>query len=141
MATPDKNLDDILKGGRPASKPEPGSKTDDPDDNGPCAARLKDKWITALTIQHHNKAWESFQYTGIGTHSTFTPERFEVIFVGHDAKWRLTAEGRNLWTIYNGIIQHRIEWLKAADRDFGPEAAPYIKSIEVTEVREEPGAR
>jgi hypothetical protein len=122
-------LDEHLKGIKPVKEEE--------DDPGPCASRAKDKWITALTIKHAKKAWESFQYQGIGTRSTFTPEKFEVVFVGHEEKWRMTVTGRNLWVVYNLIVQHRLEWLRAADRDFAEDGQPIVLAIEVVEVKEE----
>jgi hypothetical protein len=133
MATPGKNLDDLLK--MTPDKAKPDSKPDD-GDVGPCAARVKDRWVTALTIKHHKKAWDSFQYNGIGTHSTFTPEKFEVVFVAHDRKWRVAVEGRSLWTIYNSIIQHRLEWIEEAIRDFAGDSEPLIKKVEVVEIEE-----
>lgn len=122
-------LEQVLGSVRPPKEKEE-------DDLGPCAARAKDRWVTALTIKHHNKAWDSFQYIGIGTHSTFTPEKFEVIFVGHEQKWRMTVTGRNLWTIYNLIVQHRLEWIVAAHRDFAGDGQPIILKIEVVELKE-----
>jgi hypothetical protein len=129
VATPDNgDLKDILLTTKPQKKDE--------DDPGPCAARAKDRWVTALTVKHAKKAWESFQYPGIATRSTFTPTKFDVVFVGHEEKWRMTVTGRNLWTIYNLIIQHRLEWIQAADRDFAEDGKPIILSIEVVEVKE-----
>jgi hypothetical protein len=106
------------------------------EDLGPCAARAKDRWVTALTIKHPKKAWESFQYSGIATHSVFTPTKFEVVFIGHEERWRITVTGRNLWHIYNHIVQHRCEWVCAADRDFAEDGQPIILGIEVVEIRE-----
>lgn len=104
------------------------------DDPGPCAARAKDRWVTALTVMHAAKGWESFQYDGIGTRSTFTPDKFEVVFIGHTQRWRMTVTGRNLWTIYNLIVQRRLEWIKAADRDFAGNKETIVLTVEVVEV-------
>jgi hypothetical protein len=48
--------------------------------------------------------------------------------------------GRNLWTIYNLVIQHRLEWIQAADRDFAGDKQPTITKIEVVVVKEESGS-
>lgn len=112
--------------------------TDEDDENlGPCAARAKDRWVTALTVKHHKKAWESFQYVGIATRSTFTPTKFEVAFVEPHCTYRLTVTGRNLWVIYNNITQHRCEWIEAAVRDVAADREPVILGVEVVEVEAE----
>ncbi len=124
---------DILR--RLAPKAEP-DKPDDEEDMGPCAGRAKDRLVPALTIKHPMKAWESFQYVGIGTHSTYTPTKFEIVFVGDADRWRLTVTGRNLWVIYTAVICHRCEWLRAADRDFAPDGQPIILTADVVEIKD-----
>ena len=107
------------------------------EDLGPCAAIAKNKWITALTIRHATKPWESFLYSYIGIRAEFEPTRFTVDFVSHDERYRLVVTGRNLGRIYNLVLQARMEWLRAADRDFNPDDGGFvITGIEVVKVEE-----
>jgi hypothetical protein len=110
-------------------EPEPGEE-----DLGPCAAIVKDKWVTALTIKHPKAPWESFQYRHIGCRSVYDPTRFIVEFVGDADKWRVTVEGRNLFRLYNLVVQHRLEWIRAVDRDFGDDKQAIITGITVEQV-------
>ena len=124
------NLDAILK----KTTPTPTPDAEDDEACGPCAAIAKNKWVTALTVQHPTKPWESFQYRGIATRSTFTPTRFEVRFVDEDDTYRVTVTGRNLGRVYNLVIQHRLEWVRPADRDFAGDGQPVITQITVEKV-------
>ena len=120
------SLDAILKKTTPTPTPEP----DDDEGCGPCAAIAKNKWVTALTLKHANKPWESFQYKGLGVLSTFEPTRFIVRFFDLDDKeWVVTVHGRNLQRIYMLVIQARMEWLRADDRDFAADGVPIILSL------------
>ena len=83
-------LSTILSKTTPSKPDEPVDLTED-DDCGPCAAIAKSKWITALTIRHTGKPWESFQYKHVATRSVFTPTRFEVRFVDEDDTYRVTV--------------------------------------------------
>lgn len=128
-------LNAILLKTAPMLPPEPPGDEQE-DDVGPCAALAKSKWITALTIKHAKKPWESFQYRHIGVRSVFEPTRFEVLFVGDDEQWRVVVNGRNLGQIYMLVVQGRMEWLKAADRDFAEDGKPIITGIAVEKVEE-----
>jgi hypothetical protein len=133
-------LDEILRGGNKKVEPKRIETTESPEgeeDLGPCAALAKNKWITALTIKHASGPWESFQYSGIDVRSTYEPTRFEVCFRNIEAKWHIVVTGRNLSRLYNLVIQARMEWLKAADRDFARDGEVIITGIEVTKIEEE----
>lgn len=118
------------------NRTHPVKPDDDEEDVGRCAAIAKSRWITALTIKHATKPWESFQYRHIGVRSTFEPTRFEVFFVGDEEKWKVVVTGRNLERIYHLVVQGRMEWLAAADRDFAGDKEPIILSIVVEKVQE-----
>jgi len=105
-------------------------------DLGPCAAIAKNKWVTALTIQHAGKAWESFQYSFLSVRSVFEPTRFEVDFASHDERFKVVVTGRNLEKLYNLVLQGRMEWLRAADRDFGQDGETIILKIDVVPVED-----
>ena len=70
--------------------------------------------------------------------STFKPStQFEILFVGDNDKWRVTVTGRNLERLYNLTIQHRLEWIRPADRDFGDENIGCVTSVEASAVAED----
>jgi hypothetical protein len=127
-----------IAGSKPEEPPEDPVERDWPlEDLGACASIAKNKWITALTVKHAAKPWESFQYRHIGARSTFEPTRFELYFVGDDEKWRVVVTGRNLERIYNLVIQHRLEWIRAEpDRDFEKDEKGYIATVTVEAVEE-----
>ena len=63
-------------------------------------------------------------------HVTFDPSSgIEAVFSTH----AVTIQGRNLRPIYEGLLQHRIEWLQEGDprHDPHPESATYITRITV----------
>lgn len=132
---PDKNRFANLFGNKsdPEAPPEP---VEADDDLGPCASIAKNRWITALTIRHATKPWESFQFSYLGVRSVFEPTRFEVEFVSHDERYKVIVIGRNLIRLYNLVIQARLEWIKAAERDFAADGEAIITRIEVVKVEE-----
>lgn len=139
-----KNYSHLFSNPPPVRKPDDPPPADDAEDDGfdgPCAfaARAKDKWVTAITIQHPKGPWESFQYRHLAARSVFEPTAFWVRFVDDDATWRVAVRGRNLHRIYNLVIQRRMEWLRPADRDFAGDREPIITAISV-EREEEKGA-
>ncbi len=123
---------DIFKDARAEAIPD-----DDAEEHlGPCASVPRGRWVTALTIKHAGKPWESFQYSGIGTRSEFEPTRFTVDFVDYPDRYRLVVSGRNLERIYLNCIQARLEWIRAADRDFGADGEPVVLKVEVVKLEE-----
>ena len=122
----------------PPPPPPPAVEPEEDEDVGPCAAIAKNKWVTALTIKYANKDWESYQYRHMAVRSTFKPStQFEILFVGDNDKWRVTVTGRNLERLYNLTIQHRLEWIRPADRDFGDENIGCVTSVEASAVAED----
>ena len=59
-----------------------------------------------------------------------------IIEFNEPEKWRLTVRGRNLWAIYNYIAQHRLEWIREADRDFAGDGDAIITAIVIEAVKE-----
>ncbi len=97
------------------------------EDLGKCAAIAKEKWVTALTVKQPKDEEPSFQYRGLATRRGYLPTRFWVRFVDEDATWEIVVSGRNLLRIYCLIIQHRLEWIRAADRDYAESKEPIIR--------------
>ncbi len=106
----------------------------DEEDLGPCASRPSNKWITCVHVHDGAKPVDSFQYAHMAVHGVFEPTKFTVIFAAHET-WKLTVEGRNLWTVYNLICQHRLEWIRKVDRDIGADdKKAVITGIKVEDV-------
>lgn len=123
---------DLFKDGKPEELP-----VEEFEENlGPCASVPRGRWVTALTIKHVGRPWESFQYSGIGTRSEFEPARFVVDFVDYPDRYRVVVSGRNLERIYLNCIHARLEWIRAADRDFESDGEPVITKIEVVPLKE-----
>jgi hypothetical protein len=57
------------------------------------------------------------------------------------ASWSLTVYGRNLWTIYNYLVLHKLEWLEQADRDFADHTHPIITRISIEPIQATEDAR
>ena len=121
-------LENIMKAG---NDEQPSHQEEETPDLGPCASVPRHKHVTALEIRQANKAWEAFQYRDIGYRSTFTPTRFEIWFEGRTERSKLIVEGRNLHGIYVLAVQGRLEWIKAADRDFAEDGKPIVLKVEV----------
>ena len=120
--------------GKPSKKPDEPITEDDTPDVGPCAAIAKTKWVTALSIKHHDGRLESFQYSGLMVHSEYQPGGYWVRFVDADEKiWRVDVKGRNLEMVYTLTIQRRLEWIRKIERDFGTDKQPVITAIEISE--------
>ena len=120
-----KGLKEIL-----TSKPEePPQELDI--DPGPCASTPRHKYVTALEVRHTGKPWKAYQYQHIATESEYEPTRFVLAFEGREERYKVIVKGRNLHGIYTLALQHRLEWLAAADRDFAEDGKPIILSVEV----------
>jgi hypothetical protein len=123
-------LQDILQNAN--GKKSPKGESIEGEDLGECCARPASKWLAGLHVHNGGEPTRSFQFTQIDFEE-FTPTRFTFIFVGM-AHWKLEVHGRNLWQAFNYIHQHRLEWIKKADRDFGESDKPVITSIAITDV-------
>jgi hypothetical protein len=120
-------------------QPEAEPPVEAEEDVGPCAAIAKNRWITALTIRHAGKPWESYQFKDLDVRSEFEPTRFILGFSDAHERYRVVVTGRNLGRIYNLCIQGRLEWIRAADRDFGKDGDQIILKIETMAVEQKRG--
>ncbi|MDZ4858037.1 MAG: hypothetical protein SGI88_03570 [Candidatus Hydrogenedentes bacterium] len=129
MATSDSNehLKDVLTRITPAK-----GESVEGEDLGPCASRPSPKWWAGLHVHNGTEPTRSFQYVQLDF-AEYTPSRFTFIFAG-TRQWKLEVSGRNLWSIYNYINSHRIEWIRKADRDFSGEQEPIITGITIEDV-------
>jgi hypothetical protein len=90
------------------------------------------------------KAYRYFQYVHLDsdTYLGFT-EQGQVIalrFAGGSKMVEVKVYGRNLLAICDAIHQHRLPWIRVADRDFRPgdgvpDHKPFITEIRIEEIR------
>jgi hypothetical protein len=62
--------------------------------------------------------------------------RWFIIEFNEPEKWRVTVCGRNLEKYYDYITQHRLPWIREAERDFAGDGEPIITSIEIVPIEE-----
>ena len=115
------------------TKPEQESAPDD-EDLGACASRPVVKYVPAFHVKLRDSV-RSFDYGHMGL-KKYEPGKF-VIEVQEPEHWRLTVEGRNLWSVYNYLCLHRLEWVEQAIRDFEDGKKPVITRITIEKVEEE----
>ena len=120
----------------PRPSPPPIAESVDGEDLGPCASRPGNKFITCLHVHNGAEPVQSFQYVHMAVRSVYEPTRFAVLFAANEG-WKIVVEGTNLWRVYNHICQHRLEWIRKADRGFDPgDGQPFITAISVVEVKD-----
>jgi hypothetical protein len=108
-------------------------------DLGPCAGR-PDRWLAGIHIKSRQGAARSFQYGHLG-HQEYHASNTGFILEFHQPeKWRVTVRGRNLWTIYDNIVQHRLPWIREADQDFAADKEAIITAIAIEPVEEKEAA-
>lgn len=124
----DKKLTDLLS--RTTPKPEP----EDDEDLGACASRPVVKYVPAFHVKMRDSV-RSFDYGHVGL-KKYEPTCFVLEFHEPD-HWRLTVEGRNLWSVFNYLVLHRLEWIQPVDRDFEDGKKPVITKIVIEQVKED----
>ncbi len=101
------------------------------EDLGPCAARPASKEIPGLHVFRRKGSTRSFQFAHLGYQEYDPGNTWFIIEFNEPEKWKLTVRGRNLWAIYNYIAQHRLEWIREADRDFAGDREAIITGIAI----------
>jgi len=121
-------------GARPPNDEEEGDE-----DLGLCAARPSVKWVAGLHVMLRQGAVRSFQFSHLGHQEYDAANTRFVLEFNQPEKWRVTVRGRNLWTIYDYITQHRLAWIREADRDFAGDKEAIITAIAIEAVKETGG--
>jgi hypothetical protein len=154
MNEPDKlgEVDRILSGRvNGAAKPEAkgaGVEADDivelPEPGSPyqAFARAANKPVYTLHCLKGAEGVVSFAYVQIDSHCEFkATDKGQLIrlrFVGSKI-WDVTISGIDLWRLYDLIGQHRMAWIRKADRGFQeqPGKEPIIMGIDIKEIERE----
>lgn len=97
--------------------PEPEADGEKEVDLGACASVPRGKWVTAPK----SAVQEAVGSVPVRRHGHPLGVRADAVrgrVRGREERWKLIVKGRNLHGIYMLIVQHRLKWLAAADRDF-----------------------
>lgn len=80
----------------------------------------------------------SFQYAHLDSDSRYSGGAMRIRFVGAASLGlppiQILIEGRNLWTLYSYIHQHRTPWVLTAARDFVANGEPIVTGVTFTEL-------
>jgi hypothetical protein len=95
-------------------------------------ARPSAKAVFALHVIFPNGTVQSFQYQHLDSASRYLNESIELRFLGAKIL-QVTLRGRNLWKLYDYLHQHRMAWLRVADRDLAQDGETIITGVAITE--------
>ena len=130
-----KSFDDMLQGSSVPQKPVQSKPVaTEADEAGPCAAKPEPSGCVSLCVINTTEASRGFQYAHLGFASYAADGLSFVVEFNEPEKWRLTVRGRRLWRVFIGVHQHRLEWIKKADRDFDHGAHAVITEILIEKV-------
>jgi len=135
----DRSYKEMLTAATAGSRSNQAEEDDAGEDLGPCAARPASKWMPGLHIFRRRGSTRSFQFAHVGYQEYDPGNTWFIIEFNEPEKWRLTVRGRNLWAIYHYIAQHRLEWIREADRDFAGDGEKIITAIDIVPVKETEG--
>ncbi len=100
-------------------------------------ARASNKPVQALHCVLGKDGVRSFQYVHLDSDSLFqlttSGQAIVVRFAGLKP-FQVTIRGRNLWRLYDYLHQHRMPWIRLADRDFADDKESIITAIAIEEV-------
>jgi len=130
----------MLSGRTQSVRAKPTAEEAEAEDLGPCAARATAKLIPCLHVFRLRGSTRSFDFVHLGFKEYDPGNTWFILEFNEPEKFRVTVRGRNLWRIYNYIVQHRLEWIREADRDFAGDQEAIITAIEIESVEEEAGA-
>ena len=120
----------------PRPSPPPIAESADGEDLGPCVSRPGEQVHNLPARPQRRGAGAVFPIRPHGRQERLRADRFAVLFAANEG-WKIVVEGTNLWRVYNHICQHRLEWIRKADRGFDPgDGQPFITAISVVEVKD-----
>ena len=125
-----KSFDDLLQ-----ATPLQTAK-DEGEDLGECASRPDSRGCPSLYVLNGKEDTRAFQYVHLGFANFAADGTSFVIEFNEPEKWRLTVKGRKLWRVFVNLHQHKLEWIKKADRDFEGGGTPVITAIAIEAVTE-----
>jgi hypothetical protein len=130
----DDNLKDILQGS--TARNEKGESPVS-EDLGDCSARPVPRGCVGLLVMNGKEDTRAFQYQHLGYERFSADGTSFVIEFNIPEKWRMTVTGRSLWRIFLNLHNHKIEWIRKADRDFADDVQPIITGIVIELIKED----
>jgi hypothetical protein len=109
------------------------------EDLGECAPRPSPRGWTGLYVLNGKEDVRAFQYQHLGFESFSADGTSFVVEFNIPEKWRVTVTGRSLWRIFVNLHQHKLEWIRKADRDFAEDNQPIITGIRIELIPHERG--
>jgi hypothetical protein len=92
----------------------------------PCASRPSRTAIRGLRIKRPSKPDQIMEYYGVDGVGSNTMIK---IITGAHRIWELTITGRNLMPLLDYFKEHRLDWIRQADRDVYRDKEIFIESI------------
>ena len=130
----DNDLNEILQGARIGKQ---RGESSEGEDLGECASKAIPKGFVGIHVFNGKEDTSAFQYQHLGFERFSADGTSFVIEFNIPEKWRMSVSGRNLWRIFVNLHQHKIEWIRKADRDFADENQPVITGIVIEQMKEE----
>lgn len=94
-----------------------------------CAARSSQRALHSITIKRIGEPDQFIEYYGVDG----TAENEELEFItGAHRLWLVKVTGLNLKRLSDYIKEHRLSWIREAERDSYEDKQLYIKKISVT---------
>lgn len=96
--------------------------------------------VPTLHCIRGKEGYDSFTYQSLGRRHSFkhVASGHEIVLEFVDGeRTRVTIRGRNLLKLYDYILQHRMPYVREADRDFANGREPIITAIVIDEVGNE----
>lgn len=138
----DRSLEEVMHGKGDLKKDELKEKK-----VGPCASRVTAPYwpgfhaLDATIIGEKRKTTRSFDYSHMGYREFDASGTFFIIEINEPEKWRIRADGRALWEIFNDLHRHKLEWIKAivGNEALGvPDGTPVIDQLTIQRIEDEP---
>jgi hypothetical protein len=129
----DDNLEEILQVAR---KGKERNESPDGEDLGVCASRPVPRGSVGIYVFNGREDTRAFQYQHLGFERFSADGTSFVVEFNIPEKWRMTVTGRSLWPIFVNLHQHKIEWIRKADRDFADDRQPIITGIAIDQIKD-----
>src|SRR5262249_25292237 len=94
----------------------------------PCAARPSDHSLHSLTLICHARPAQFVEYYGVDG----TADNEQLTFItGAHRLWEVQIKGRNLKRLADYLKEHRLAWVREAERDVYRDGQLYVERITV----------
>src|SRR5207244_200149 len=107
---------------------------DDDEELGVCAVRARSGSLFGLGIKRPGQRDRTVEYYDVEIEADNASLK---MITGSRKVWMIEMKGRSLLRLAYLLKEHRVEFVRQADRDFGPDdGLPFIASLAITDVTE-----